>query len=209
MKNLKCLIVIGFLLILNGALIYKLNLYKKTVSEINPILNKYKQSIVTFDEKFINERENENLVLNEETKFLDVEENLILAKDIFKSKKIVLIYSEFNCEECVESEINALLKNKNKLGKDVFLIAYYQNKRDFYIFYKEFQKKGLVDIEMYLLPDSGLNIPAEKLNRPFYFCIDSTLRITNFFIPHKEIPKLTESYLINTSKNFLSNNSDQ
>ncbi|TGV03448.1 hypothetical protein [Flavivirga rizhaonensis] len=107
--------------------------------------------------------------MDKNTRFLDIKGNLILAKDLFKTKKIVLRYSESNCEDCISSEINTILNNNNELKERIILIAYYKNKRDLFVYHKEFKKKGLDNIEMYLLTENGLNVSIEKLNMPFYF----------------------------------------
>ena len=75
-----------------------------------------------------------------------------------------------------------------------------------YVYYKEFQKKGLDNIKMYLLTESGLNIPLDKLNVPFYFSVNSNLTMTNFFIPQKDNPKLSTVYLNTIGQSHFNNN---
>ncbi|GAL73410.1 hypothetical protein [Jejuia pallidilutea] len=210
MKNTKYIISIIALLLLNVVLIYKLKTYNRNYSINSTVIieksEKSKKEILTFEQNFINESINENLEFDNNVRIVDINNNDILAKDLFKNKSIVLYYSELHCNDCITAEINTIIKNKEKLDESFVLLAHYQNNRDLFVFNNEFQKKGLKKIKMYLLLDKGLNIPADKLNIPYYFCIDSTLRITNFFIPQKDKPKLSESYLINTSKNFMSYN---
>lgn len=208
MKKLKYFII-TVLLTLNILLIYKLKSQREVFISINSLINKRlnndKDNLMTFKNNFINERINDNLELGSNIEFIDIEGNKFLAKDLFKKNSLVLRYSELNCNDCIEAEIDVLLKNKEKLTSPIFFLAYYQNKRDLFVYYKKFKKKGLKNIKMYLLSDKGLNIPADKLNMPYYFCIDKTLRMNNFFIPQKNKQILSESYLITTSKNFLSN----
>jgi len=204
MKNVKYIIIIIVLLILNGFLVYKFKLNNKTfksvTSQLNTELNQKKEEVKTFEQNFIYEKTSENLQLQGNTKLIDVNGDTITLKDIFKKNSIILRYSELNCKDCINAEINALVENKEKLKADIVLLAYYKNKRDLFVFYKDFQKKGLDDIKMYLLPDKGLNIPIDKLNMPFYFSTDSTLTMTNFFIPQKDKPELSKVYLNNILK---------
>lgn len=205
MKKIKYLIVIVLLITLNGVLVYKFKSNSKVFTSINFLLNKSlnknKEQLLTFEQNFINEKASGNLELNDNTELVDIDGNVILVKEIFKRNSVVLRYSEFNCKDCIEAEINVLIKNK--LKEEIILIAFYQNRRDLFVFREEFKKRGLNSTKMFLLPDRGLNIPIEKLNMPFYFCIDSNLTMTNFFIPQKDKPKLTEVYLNYTFKNFL------
>ena len=204
MKKLIYLLLIA-LLLLNSYLAFKLKTNNKTytsaVNVINKKLDKNKNEILTFEHNFAYEKACESIEFPKDVNLIDVNGNRIIAKDIFNTKNIVLRYSEFNCKDCIEAEINALLKSKEKLKKDIIILAHYQVSRDLYVYYKEFQKKGLNHIKMYLLPENTLIIPVEKLNVPFYFSIDSTLTKSNFFIPQKDKPKLSLTYLENAIKN--------
>ena len=201
MKKLKFIIII-ILFTLNVILIFKVNLYSKTLSSVGNILKNTTTAISTFEKNTIEQNQNENLKLREDVKFISIKGSTVLAKEIFKTTTLVLRYSEFNCKDCIDAEINVILKNKDQFVDNICLIAYYMNKRDLFIFYKELQKRGLKNIKMYWLPNNGLNIPIEKTNMPYYFCINSELVISNVFIPQKDKPKLSNSYLRTVSKNF-------
>ena len=96
-----------------------------------------------------------------------------------------------------------MIEIKERLSENIFLIAHYRNKRDLYVIYKQLKMKGLSGIEMFFLEENGLNIPIEKINTPFYFNINSNLIMNNFFIPQKDKPELSESYLKFVLKNFI------
>lgn len=206
MKKIIYIIII-ILIILNGILAYKIksnnNDFINVYSLLSKKLDKSKADLLIFEYNFSRERENNNLELDGNIELIDIEGKTVLAKDVFNTNSLVLRISELNCGECVDAEIKALLDNKDKIKKDVVLIAYYQNPRDLFVFYKEFQKKGLTNIKMYLAPEKGLAISIDKLNMPYYFCVDSNLIMTNFFIPQKEKPKLSQVYLNHTFKKFL------
>lgn len=206
MKKTSFIIII-ILIVLNSILAYKIKSnnteFTTIYSFLNKKLDKNKNEVLTFEHNFIREEENKNLQLDGNLELLDIAGKTVLAKDVFKTNSLVLRFSELNCGECIDAEIKALLDNKDKIKTDVILIAYYQNPRDLFVFYKEFQKKGLTNIKMYLSPDKGLAIPLDKQNVPYYFCVNSSLIMNNFFIPQKEKPKLSQVYLDYTSKNFL------
>ncbi len=200
-------ILIIILIILNSVLAYKIktnsNEFITIYSLLNKKLDKNKSELLTFKQNFIQEKGNENLKLDGNLELIDIEGNTVLAKDIIKKNSLVFRFSELNCGACIDAEINALVDNKDKIKKDVIFIVYYQDNRNLFVFYKEFQKKGLTNIKMYLSPNKGLSIAMDKLNMPYYFCVNSNLVMSNFFIPQKEKPKLSQVYLECTSKNFL------
>lgn len=204
-KTIYILIII--LIILNSFLAYKIKSnnsgFITIYSLLNKKLDKKKSELLAFEQNFIQEKENENLKIDGNLGLIDISGKTVLAKDIIKANSLVLRFSELNCGACIDAEINALIKNKNKIKKDAILIAYYQDKRNLFVFYKDFQKKGLTNFKMYLLPNNDLHIPLDKLNIPYYFCINSDLTMNNFFIPQKDKPKLSNVYLDCTLKRFL------
>lgn len=206
MKKVTYIIII-ILIVLNSILAYKIksnsNEFTTIYSLVNKKMDKNKTQLLTFEHNFIREKENENLKLNSNIELIDIEGKTVLAKDIFKTNSLVFRFSELNCGECIDAEIDALVNSKDKIKKDVILVAYYQTPRDLFVFYKELQKKGMINFKMYLSPDKGLAIPIDKLNMPYYFCVNGNLIMNNFFIPQKEKPNLSEVYLDYTSKKFL------
>ncbi len=194
------------LVVLNSVLAYKFksnsNEFGKVYQSLNKELSQKKTELATAEQNFVKEKENENLVLDGNLPLIDIEGKTVLAKDIFKNNSLVFRYSELNCHECIDAEINALVKNKEKI-KNIVFIAYYQNTRDLFVFHENFSNMGLTNIKMYYAKNENLLIPIEKLNAPYYFCVNANLVMTNFFIPQKEKPKLSDTYLNYTTKNFL------
>ncbi|APA00346.1 hypothetical protein [Flavobacterium commune] len=206
MKKINYIIIL-ILIVLNSVLAYKIKSntteFRTIYSLLNKKLDKNKSAVIKFEHNFIREQKNENLQLDSNFELLDILGNKVFAKDILKKNSLVFRFSELNCGDCIDAEINALINNKDKIKKNVILISYYQNPRNLFVFYNEFQKKGLVNFEMYLSPAKGLGIPLDQQNIPYYFCVNSNLIMNNFFIPQKEKPKLSQVYLECTSKNFL------
>lgn len=206
MKRISYISIIT-LVVLNSFLAYKIksnsNEFSKVYLLLNKKLDKSKTDLATSEQNFIKEKENENLELDGNLPLLDIEGNTVLAKEIIKTNSLVFRFSELNCHECIDAEIDALIKNKIKIKKNIVFIAYYQNKRDLFVYSKDFNNKGLTNIKMYFLPDKALLIPIDKLNMPYYFCVNSDFKMTNFFIPQKDKPKLSNIYLDYISKNFL------
>lgn len=206
MKKIPYVIIL-ILIVLNTILAYKIksnnNDFAKIYSLLNNKIEKNKTEFLTYERNFLKEQENENLPLKGNLKLIDIDGKTILAKDVFKENSVVLRYSELNCHECIDSEINNLVSLKDKIKKEVVLIASYQEPRDLFVFYKEFQKKGLNNIRMYLLSDTIGALPLDKFNVPYYFCVNSGLEMTGFFLPKKEKPTMSKVYLENRLKKFL------
>ena len=123
--------------------------------------------------------------------------------DVFKNKQVVLRYSVLNCGDCIDAETAILASMKDRISGEIVIITYFEKIRGLIFDYKKLEKLGLKDIPIYLLVDNKLGIPLEKQNLPYYFNIDSNLNMSNFFIPIKEKPRLSNSYLNFSFKNYL------
>ena len=143
--------------------------------------------------------------MSKSLKLLDMKGDTILAKDIFNKKKLVFRYSILNCSDCVNAEFEVLIKeflsNKSNI-ENVCLLAYYENTRGLVVDYRKFKEKN-IDIQMYILPINQFHIPIEIKNLPYYFTTDSSLTMHDFFIPMKERPDWSISYLRLILQNYF------
>lgn len=196
----KFIIVIFTMLFLNGLLVYKIKFAKNNNIVSEDIIDKVE---TMYQNKFIIEKENENLKLNSSTKLVNINRDTLFAKDVFKKRSIVLRYSVLNCGDCVDAETAILSAMKSDFSDKICIITYYDKIRGLIFDYKKLEKLGLNKIPIYLLIDNELGIPLEKQNVPYYFNIDSTLTMSNFFIPIKDKPRLSNSYLNSSLKNFF------
>lgn len=200
MKKKYLFYIVLILLILNGLLIYKLK-HKAPPSTISE--DSLKEVETMYENKFIVEKENDNLKLDENIQLINVKGDTLLAKDVFKNKQVVLRYSVLNCGDCIDAETAILASMKDRISGEIVIITYFEKIRGLIFDYKKLEKLGLKDIPIYLLVDNKLGIPLEKQNLPYYFNIDSNLNMSNFFIPIKEKPRLSNSYLNFSFKNYL------
>jgi hypothetical protein len=138
-------------------------------------------------------KRNENLKLSKNLKLINIDGDTLLAKDLSFKNKIVLRYSILNCGDCVDEEFNILEKNKSLFSNNLIIIAYR----------KKLQKMGIDNVNLYLLLDNDIGIPLEKENIPYYFYLANDLSMTNFFIPLREYPHLSNNYLKYTFQNFF------
>jgi len=127
--------------------------------------------------------------------------NIIPLKELFHSGRkqmLVCRFSKIHCESCVNFAIQNLRKWADSIGvKNVIFLGNYQNNK---IFNRTKPLYGIHDMNVY--NSSTFKIPAEELGYPYYFVLDSSLRISNVFVPDKAIPKITNRYLRNVQKKF-------
>lgn len=138
-------------------------------------------------------------MLQHYTKIKEIELNMN-KKKVFSSESLnktgepslIFFFTNRQCKVCIESCL-LILDNmvKRSDDKDVTVISFFDNKN----MYKYYQKThpGLRIIE-------GRDIDFNKLNTincqsPVFFEVDSSNVISNFFIPDKNIGKLTVKYL--------------
>lgn len=208
--NISIVMIIA-LIIINAVTLYRFNKNNETYEEVTNLLvdevkgvrDEFTKIIEAHQNYFDAEKLNENLKLNKELTLLTIRGDTVLTKDVFKRNSIVFRYSMLNCNNCIETEINILIKNKTLFNEELCIIAHYKSLRNLNVFYKTFKKRGLSNIKMYLLPNNDLGIPLEKYNIPYYFHIDSNLTMSNFFVPIAGEPKLSTIYLNHTLKNFF------
>jgi hypothetical protein len=104
--------------------------------------------------------------------------------------KLIFRYSEKNCDVCIDSVLVCLKKYSGSIGvENIILLASYEDITDL----KLFRKFNKIGFEIF----NALNIdelPIERLNTPYLFILDNTLRANCIFIPEKTIQKRTDSY---------------
>ena len=171
---------------------------KKERNDLEKKLNDLEQN---YNNKFFNEKQNENFPFNKNLKLITINRDTVLANNVLKNK-LVLRYNESNCRLCVDSEIDILIKNASLFTDEVCVVATYNKFRGIIVDKRKFVNNGLNNIKIYWV-SSNLNIPLEKQNIPYYFYLNSNLTLNNVFIPMKEYPKLSQTYLKFALKNFF------
>jgi hypothetical protein len=167
---------------------------KKLIQEPSDELNVLRTNLST-------EIENSNIRLND-ILVKDSSDNVIPLQEFFKKgQNVILVYrfSEMNCESCVSYSIHTLLQWIDSIDKDniLFLGAYRNNK----IFNRQKPLYGIHEFNVANTPN--LNLPAENIGYPYYFVLDSTLNVSNLFVPDKGFPQLNNAYLKNIKKRYF------
>lgn len=113
--------------------------------------------------------------------------------DVFQDRTRLLVcrFSELNCQECAIYSIVKMINYSDVIGKDnIMFWGYNENSRNLSIM-KE--RIGIDDMEVFnCIP---FDIPIEELCQPYYFIIDSSLVMSDVFIPDKSFPEHTNHYI--------------
>ena len=129
-------------------------------------------------------------------------ENELFRKDLMKGVTLVVRFSELNCGECVNSilfKTQKLFKNKNIR---VILLTSYSSMNSSKIIRKQFK---LSNIPAYNIVK--LNLPVEECGYPYCFTIDSTFKVSNVFVPDRNVPSLTSTYFSMIENRYFVNRS--
>jgi len=128
-------------------------------------------------------------------------ENESFKKNLMKGVTLVVRFSELNCGECVNSilfKTQKLVKNKNIR---VILFTNYSSMNSSRIIRKQFE---LNDIPAYNIVK--LNLPVEECGYPYCFTVDSSYRVSDVFVPDRNVPDLTSEYFRMVEKRYFSTN---
>lgn len=111
--------------------------------------------------------------------------------DVLGEKKLVLRYSELNCDDCIDKQIKYLNKYADSIGcENIILLTNYNNNHHM----QRFRKINRIKFEIYNI-GKKLNENIRDINLPYLFIIDRcNMRINNMFVPQKELPDQTEKY---------------
>lgn len=113
-------------------------------------------------------------------------------KDLFKDSEKLLIcrFSEFNCQECVTYSILKAISQQDHIRKNnIILWGDYESCKNLKI-YKE--NLDIKETDVYNV--GFMNIPIEQKGVPYYFILDSTLQITDLFIPDRAFSHAANHY---------------
>ncbi len=154
------------------------------------------KSMFSYD--YIKSLQYNGIMLDSSTTLLDRNDTIYTLSDFMnEERKLVFRYSFIHCNACVDTLMKLVNKFSDEVGDDkVVILAQYANIRD----YKNFVRINNIKHSIYQLQDSLCK--ADELSIPYLFVLEDNMTISNFFLPRKEYPKITEQYL-ESIKNIL------
>jgi hypothetical protein len=170
-------------------------------SKINIVSNSVAKKINDFDQyyKVMKFREKET-VLNNNTKLdanlviTDENNDSLIFNQLFVGNddlpKIIIRYSAFACDICLEEELKIINSYLYKIRSDnIIILVSDHNMRSL----KVLKNSLSLDIKIYQLKETGITFETKYKNL-FVFVIDKKLNIRDFFIPEKTLPELSKNY---------------
>jgi len=122
-----------------------------------------------------------------------------LLHNVLDRTKLVLRYSELNCQTCVDAMLTQLLNNEKFNTSNCILLAYYRNPAYLY----QFMRINRLQLPVYSIKSTGL-LP-DTLNIPYFYLLDKDLRVSNVFIPEEGDTAAVADYLRFAAKRLQSN----
>lgn len=123
----------------------------------------------------------------------------LLINTITGSPKLVLRYSELNCQSCVDAMLTQIQSNSNISNENILLLAYYKNPAYLY----QFKRMNQLQLPVYSIKNTGL--PPDTLNLPYFYLLDKDLRVSNVYIPEEGDTAAVADYLRFAAKRLQSN----
>jgi peroxiredoxin len=120
-----------------------------------------------------------------------------------KGSKLVLRFTQLNCESCIEESIEKLNQFSDKIGKQniLYLVTYSDIRM-----LKSIRENYKLKSPLLMIEDRYMsNIGFESLNLPYFFMLNETGRTSMTFVPDKLLPKTSEGYF-NLILKKMSNN---
>jgi hypothetical protein len=137
--------------------------------------------------------------LSKDLKLLDEKGDAVFLKDIITGNRLVMRYSELNCQTCIDTQLENLNNNINLFGVDNVVLFTTSRNRNYI---RQFRKVNRVKFKIYNL-SKELERLIPDIDMPYYFLIDEkSMRINCLFIPQKELLEQTNDYIENIKLKF-------
>jgi uncharacterized protein YsxB (DUF464 family) len=166
----------------------------------------YIQKYIKHEKKFIELKVKYDIIKNQNsmlTKSCEssivakiLNEGLIIESELFDkvqlNSHLLIRLNTKSCQMCIESILSSLEGLSPSYSDKILILGTFETKTQ-YKYYKQKHLKTyqVIDIEKEYLFDNYL----EKNRIPYFFTIDKNKRISNLFIPDKNFPALTNTYL--------------
>ena len=112
-------------------------------------------------------------------------------KDIVGGGRLVIRFSELNCQDCVNSMAEMIRKFFDVKKDRILILGSYQSNRTFQLY---LNKLGLENYEAYNIAEGALNDYIDHDNVPYAFLLNNDMRIDNLLIPDFRLAKVTQDY---------------
>lgn len=132
---------------------------------------------------------------------LGKEDSVPLKQMIGEEEKIIFYFSQYGCSSCYQPFWNKVLEQKDKWGKDMLILAFFENGKDFKMFMNE-KSDG---IPVYRI-NEGLQLFPDYEDYSYVFKTSSSLVVDNLFVLSHSNVEYMDDYLSVVSPKSKGNN---
>ena len=141
--------------------------------------------------------------INPDKKLVNIDgDSIIFSSIIYEKQALVFRYSYLGCNDCVVDLLTLLneMQNKDELEIPILLIIYTENFRALLLENRNYN----IHFPIYLVPNNDLiKSPIDEFNVPYFFLINKNMNCTDFYVPDKTTPDLTQKYLNFINSKYL------
>ena len=205
MKKYLIILIIS-LAVINIVTLFYFSRYKETQSLYLEALQPKLEQAMSMQENMEAGFQNNCMKLDSVT-CLDKDGNSIDLRSLFSNEReriLICRFSELDCESCISYSIRKIQEHTGDIGKEniLFVASYFNNKM------LEPQMK-LYGIDSFaVLNAKDLSIPIEDWNKPYYCVLDSSLQISDLFIPSKTASHIQQIYFDSIVNKYFSKAKD-
>ena len=178
-----CIIGLCFLLLFDGVLVIQ-NLRLKNSSDIE---NKTKNDRLNWEFELLDNGKK----LETDILLIDTDSSFYYIHEFIHEDLLIFYFDEKSCFTCVEHYLQILSDFIKNIELNVIVIANYAENREFHALFS----KNQYPFPCYNLQAEKLNLNAEKLSKPFFFCLNTSLSVIMNFVPAMDQKELTIDYL--------------
>lgn len=121
--------------------------------------------------------------------------NFFTGKD---DRCIVCRISQYDCESCTDYALEKIVQKTRKWGMKLIVLADYRNPREVGLFRS--RHSGADQIDYYMMGRADL--PIEEVGMPYYFVLDSQMKVNDVFVPVELLPDLTNRYFAKLERKY-------
>lgn len=194
--NMKVCVLLLFIVMTNLCWFYKYDTDKKVIDALmKSVEASFLQNaeLRMHKENRLYELEYNGDFLSDSLLLTDVNGLKVKLRDVINENKLILRYSELNCQTCVDEQINNLNTYADSIGVDrILLFTNYETD----VYMRRFKKLNKIKFAIYNMKTDA-NKLLKDIGLPYMFVLSPNIkmRVQYMYIPQKEIPLLTSSYL--------------
>lgn len=147
----------------------------------------------------MNEQSLNGILINLLDTVYDGEGNIHTLKEIIGKRKIILRFSDVNCQTCIDEQVKLLMSFADSVQNNIVLLTTFQSLK----YMKRFKKIANLKMDIYNLSKS-LGNKLIDVGIPYFVILDNiSSRLTNVFITSNKSKEQTCMYFDYIKRNYF------